>query len=146
MVGIQIPKAKLNASAAYHKIERKVGDYATAGVAVALELTSSGICEQAGIGLTNVSSVPMRASRAEEILKGKEITTAIMEEAADVCSQDCQPSDDLRRNRSLQTSGCQRTYCAHDRKNHLSGSKLNLNYRRRNKEEYKLWILQLKLR
>ena len=35
---IQIPKSKKNSGGAYHKVERKVGDYATAGVAVHIEL------------------------------------------------------------------------------------------------------------
>ena len=93
---IQIPATQANSSAAYHKIERKVGDYATAGVAVALTMDKNGKCEQAGLGLTNLSSVPIRVSRAEEFLQGKQLTENVMAEAADICAQDCKPNADLR--------------------------------------------------
>ena len=96
LVELQLPEAQPRASSAYHKIERKVGDYATAGAAVYLELDKKHVCQQAGIGLTNVSSVPMRAARAEDLLRGKEITPDIMEEAGDICAKDCSPASDLR--------------------------------------------------
>lgn len=96
LVELQLPKAEPGSSSAYHKIERKVGDYATSGVAVYLKLDSRGLCQQAGIGLTNVSSVPMRATRAEEILKGREVTADVIQEAGDICAQDCDPASDLR--------------------------------------------------
>lgn len=93
---IQIPKAKKGAGGAYHKVERKVGDYATAGVAVHVELDDSGVCEQIGIGLTNVSAVPMRLDRGEELLRGKTITDELIEQVAQVASEDCEPESDLR--------------------------------------------------
>ncbi len=67
LIEIQVPKAKNRSGGAYHKVERKVGDYATAGVAVHVELDDSGICQEIGIGLTNVSAVPMRLDRGEDI-------------------------------------------------------------------------------
>lgn len=55
---------------AYLKLERKVGDYAVAGVAVQLTLGDDGKVTQAGIGLTNLGMAPIRASAAEEALTG----------------------------------------------------------------------------
>ena len=81
---------------AYHKLERKVGDYATAGVAVHLEFDAHDVCTYAGIGLTNVNPLPMRARRSEEVLVGKKVTEALVAEAAQYASEDCSPSDDLR--------------------------------------------------
>ena len=55
---------------AYLKLERKVGDYAVAGVAVQLALDDGGKVTQAGVGLTNLGMAPIRASGAEEVLTG----------------------------------------------------------------------------
>ncbi len=93
---IQIPKAKKGSGGAYHKVERKVGDYATAGVAVHVELDDDGVCQEIGIGLTNVSAVPMRLERGEEILRGKKITDDLIEQVGQIASEDCEPESDLR--------------------------------------------------
>lgn len=93
---IQVPIPEGNTGNAYHKLERKVGDYATAGVAVQLTLDKSGNCTAAGIGLTNVNPTPLRAARSEQALLGKPITEASIAEAAQYASEDCSPSSDLR--------------------------------------------------
>ncbi len=93
---IQIPKAKKGSGGAYVKIERKVGDYATAGVAVHVELDDNGVCQQIGIGLTNVSAVPMRLERGEEVLRGQTITDELIAQVGKIASEDCEPESDLR--------------------------------------------------
>lgn len=92
---IRIPSPSAGSGGAYHKIERKVGDYATAGVAVQLTIQNN-VCTYIGIGLTNVFSLPLRAQRSEDLLKGKTLTDALIEEAAQYASEDCSPSSDLR--------------------------------------------------
>jgi carbon-monoxide dehydrogenase medium subunit len=96
LVEIQIPKAKKGSGGAYHKVERKVGDYATAGVAVHVELDGDGACQEVGIGLTNVSAVPMRLERGEELLRGKKITDELIEQLGAIAAEDCEPTSDLR--------------------------------------------------
>ena len=93
---IQIPVPPPRTGSAYHKIERKVGDYATAGVAVQLTLDGKGICTSVGIGLTNVNPVPLRAARSEEALLGKSINETTIAAAAKYASEDCAPAADLR--------------------------------------------------
>ncbi len=93
---IQVPKAKKNSGGAYHKVERKVGDYATAGVAVHLELDDDGVCQEIGIGLTNVSAVPMRLERGEAALRGQKITDELIAQVGQMASEDCEPESDLR--------------------------------------------------
>ncbi len=93
---IQIPKAKKGSGGAYHKVERKVGDYATAGVAVHVALDDSGVCQEIGIGLTNVSAVPMRLERGEALLRGQKITDDLIEQLGQIASEDCEPESDLR--------------------------------------------------
>lgn len=93
---IQIPIPPAGTGSAYHKLERKVGDYATAGVAVQITLGDDGIVKAAGIGLTNVNPLPMRASRSEEALIGKPLTEESIAAAAQYASEDCSPTADLR--------------------------------------------------
>lgn len=93
-IRVPVPSGKFGN--AYHKIERKVGDYATGGVAVQIELDDSGTCTRAGIGLTNVNPTPLRATRSEEALVGKQISDADIASAAQMAAEDCNPSDDLR--------------------------------------------------
>lgn len=93
---IQIPVQSKGTGSAYHKLERKVGDYATAGVAVQLTLNDKSICTAIGIGLTNVSSTPMRAERSEQALLNKTLTDENIASAAQMAAEDCSPSEDLR--------------------------------------------------
>jgi aerobic carbon-monoxide dehydrogenase medium subunit len=92
---IKVPSISKGTGNAYHKIERKVGDYATAGVAVQITIDGD-TCKQIGIGLTNVNSTPLRAKRSEEALRGKKVTADLIASAAKMASEDCNPSDDLR--------------------------------------------------
>ena len=50
----------------------------------------------AGIGLTNVNPVPLRAERSEQALIGKVLSEETIAEAAQYASEDCNPSSDLR--------------------------------------------------
>ncbi|MEL6250475.1 MAG: xanthine dehydrogenase family protein subunit M [Bacteroidota bacterium] len=93
---IRIPIPAAGTGNAYHKLERKVGDYATAGVAVQLTLDNDGVCTYAGIGLTNVNPTPLRAERSEQALVGNKLTEEVIAQAAQFASEDCNPSDDLR--------------------------------------------------
>jgi carbon-monoxide dehydrogenase medium subunit len=93
---IRIPMPAPGTGSAYHKLERKVGDYATTGVAVQLTIDGNGIVTSAGIGLTNVNPVPMRAVRSEEAIVGKPISEETLKLAAQYASEDCSPSSDLR--------------------------------------------------
>jgi carbon-monoxide dehydrogenase medium subunit len=93
---IRLPVPAAGTGNAYHKLERKVGDYATSGVAVQLTIGSDGIVTAAGIGLTNVNPVPLRATRSEEALVGKPLSEENILLAAQYASEDCNPSADLR--------------------------------------------------
>jgi carbon-monoxide dehydrogenase medium subunit len=92
---IRIPKPPPHSGGAYIKIERKVGDYAVAAVAVQLELAGDTI-KQIRIGLTNVSPVPIRAKAAEAQLTGKRATDDVLEAAGKAAAAECNPSADLR--------------------------------------------------
>lgn len=93
---IRVPIPEGRSGNAYHKNERKAGDYASAGVAVQLVLDDDGVCTYAGIGLTNVNPVPLRAVRSQEALVGTTLTDEAIQQAAQYASEDCNPADDLR--------------------------------------------------
>jgi len=95
---IRIPKPAAASGGAYLKIERKVGDYAVAAVAVQLELAGAAdpTIRHIRIGLTNVSAIPMRAKDAEAALTGKQATDDVLEAAGRAAAAECNPSADLR--------------------------------------------------
>ena len=93
---IRIPTPPSASGGAYLKIERKVGDYAAAAVACQLNIDSSGSIENIGLGLTNVGSTPIRASSAEELLKGNKPDENMLAEAGRLAAADSEPMEDLR--------------------------------------------------
>jgi aerobic carbon-monoxide dehydrogenase medium subunit len=96
LVEIRIPAPAPRSGGAYFKLERKVGDFATAAVAVQLTLRADGACERAGIGLTNVGLTPIKATEAEASLGGRRLDDATITEAARLAAAASEPSADLR--------------------------------------------------
>lgn len=93
---IRIPKPAPKSGGAYLKFERKVGDFAIAGVAVMLTLDASGKVARVGIGLTNVGPTAIRAGRAEDVLTGQTPDDKTITEAASRAAAAAQPVSDLR--------------------------------------------------
>src|SRR4029450_1908801 len=71
LAGVRVPMPPARGGGAYVKPERKVGDFATAAVAVQLALSPDGAVAQVGIGLTNVGLTPIKATAAEGALRGR---------------------------------------------------------------------------
>src|ERR1700730_11558169 len=93
---IRIPIPPSGSGGAYFKLERKVGDFATVGVAAQVTVDGNGGCRRAGIGLTNVGATPIKATRAESFLVGKTMDGQQIGQAAQLAAEDAQPSSDLR--------------------------------------------------
>jgi aerobic carbon-monoxide dehydrogenase medium subunit len=93
---IRIPVPPTRSGGAYFKLERKVGDFATAAVAAQLTLDEKGVCQKVGIGLTNVGPTPVKARKAEEFLRGKKLDEANIHQAALLAADESTPSPDLR--------------------------------------------------
>jgi aerobic carbon-monoxide dehydrogenase medium subunit len=96
LVEIRIPLPPARSGGAYLKLERKVGDFATAAVAAQLTLGAGGACEEVGIGLTNVGLTPIKATKAEAALKGKTPDEAAIKRAAELAAEVSEPAADLR--------------------------------------------------
>jgi carbon-monoxide dehydrogenase medium subunit len=93
---IRIPIPRAGSGGAYLKLERKVGDFATVGVAAQVVVDAAGICQEAGIGLTNVGATPLKANRAEDFLRNKRLDESNIKQAAQLAAEAAQPSSDLR--------------------------------------------------
>ena len=93
---IRIPIPPARSGGAYFKLERKVGDFATAAVAAQLTLDGKGAVQKVGIGLTNVGPTPIKAKRAEDFLRGKKLDEANIRQAGQLAGEEAQPSSDLR--------------------------------------------------
>jgi carbon-monoxide dehydrogenase medium subunit len=81
---------------AYVKLERKVGDFATAAAAAQVTLAADGTVARAGIGLTNAGPTPVRAAEAERFLTGKSPSEDVIAEAARLAAQAASPTADRR--------------------------------------------------
>lgn len=92
---IRIPVPPAHSGGAYVKLERKVGDYATAAAAAQLTL-DKGKIKSAGVALTNAGPVPVKATRAEAALVGKAADEATFAAAAKLASQAATPTADWR--------------------------------------------------
>ena len=95
-VSVPLPAEK-NSGAAYLKLERKAGDFATAAVAVQLTLEERKDGEYfagAGIGLTALGAKNLRAKEAEGRLLGRKVTKETVADASSAAARECSPSDD----------------------------------------------------
>ena len=92
---IRIPVNGGKSGAAYKKLERKVGDYAIAGAAAALQFDGDN-CSSAGIALTNVGPTPIRATEAQNALVGTSVSNGDIDKAAELASAAAQPVGDHR--------------------------------------------------
>ena len=79
----------------YLKLERRVGDFATAGVAVSLEFSGASVA-RAGIGLTGVGSSTINAEEAAQALVGGQLGDADIARAAELAAAASQPRSDHR--------------------------------------------------
>jgi carbon-monoxide dehydrogenase medium subunit len=93
---IRIPVPPPRSGGAYLKLERKVGDFATAAAAVQLTLGAGGEITQAGIGLTAMGDVPVKATDAEAYLKGKRSNRPAVDEASRLAAAATEPTADRR--------------------------------------------------
>jgi carbon-monoxide dehydrogenase medium subunit len=93
---LRVPAPVQGSGGAYFKLERKVGDYAIAGVAAYITLDSNGNVSYAGIGLTNVGQAPIKARNAEQVLLGKPLNDASIHQAADLAAAASRPISDTR--------------------------------------------------
>ncbi|MDQ3532729.1 MAG: xanthine dehydrogenase family protein subunit M [Actinomycetota bacterium] len=92
---VNIPDPGADTYGTYMKLERKVGDFASVGVAIHLSFDGPRV-ERAGIGLTAVGPANIKATEAEQLLTGAELDGGTIARAADLCAEAADPHSDLR--------------------------------------------------
>lgn len=96
LIEIRIPVPPPRSGGAYVKLERKVGDFATAAAAAQVTLGAGGAIERAGVALTAAGPTPVRATDAERFLLNKTADRQTMAEAARLAAHAASPSADRR--------------------------------------------------
>ncbi|WP_135821683.1 FAD binding domain-containing protein [Halostella litorea] len=91
---VRVPTPEPNEGSAYHKLKRKTGDYAMAGVAARLVFDDDGRIETAGIGMTAVDITNARATDAEERLEGERPSADLFEAAGELAAEQSNPESD----------------------------------------------------
>ena len=71
-------------------------DFATVSVAATVRLDGTGVCEDVRLALGSVATTPVRARRAEEVLRGKTLTRQTIDAAASAVAEEVDPLDDVR--------------------------------------------------
>jgi aerobic carbon-monoxide dehydrogenase medium subunit len=92
---VRVPDPGERAGGTYLKLERKVGDFATVGVAVHVSM-DDGTVGQAGIAMTGVGATNLRAEAAEQALAGKALDDDAIAEAARLAAEAAEPRTDVR--------------------------------------------------
>ncbi len=93
---IQIPRPSPYTGIAYTRFAFMKGESPMVSAAVSVTLDpKDGGCKDVRIGLGAAAPTPIRARRAEEILKGKKIEQSLIEEAGRVASEEAQPISDV---------------------------------------------------
>ncbi len=81
--------------AGYVKFNRRVEDWAMVAVCAAVRKGADGSCEDVRIGLTNMGGVPLRASAAEQALRGGGLDAQAIAAAAEQAAEGTDPPEDL---------------------------------------------------
>lgn len=95
LVEVSIPPIPEDVGTSFLKVGRTSLDLATVNIAVVLRKTGEAVAD-CRIALGAVGPTPVRAYRAEEFMKGKEMTSDTLEAAANVVSEDIRPITDVR--------------------------------------------------
>jgi len=79
----------------YQKFNRRAEDWAMVAVSALVSKGPDGTCQDVRIGLTNMGSVPLRATAAEAALRGRALDAQAIAAAAEQAAEGTDPPDDL---------------------------------------------------
>jgi CO/xanthine dehydrogenase FAD-binding subunit len=93
---IRVPNLPPHSRGRYFKLTpRRSMDLAVVGVA-AVVVVEDGICNDIRIALGAVAPTPIRARRAENMIKGQKLSDEVVERAAEIAAEECHPISDHR--------------------------------------------------
>jgi carbon-monoxide dehydrogenase medium subunit len=96
LVEIQVPPSAPGARSAYLKHTRSPIDLAVVGVAVVLTTKGDRVCNDARIVLGSVAPTPIRARRAEDLLRGEKLSPSLVARCASMAASEAKPISDVR--------------------------------------------------
>ena len=96
LVELRVPRRTKGVGGGYTKLERKAGDFATAGVCTVLRLGDDGRIAGAGVALTGVAETPFAATDAEAALMGAAPSEDVYRAAGAAAAAQSRPSADIR--------------------------------------------------
>ena len=79
----------------YQKFNRRQEDWAMVAVSALVKKASDGSCEDVRIGLTHMANVPLRATAAEDALRGGALDASAIAAAAEQAAEGTSPPGDL---------------------------------------------------
>ncbi|HEY6381237.1 MAG TPA: xanthine dehydrogenase family protein subunit M [Pseudolabrys sp.] len=91
---IHLPKLPPNTGWGFEEVARRAGDFALAAVAATVTASDGKIAE-ARIALTGVGPTPVRARKAEALLRGEKIETKLIERVIEAVRVAIAPDSDL---------------------------------------------------
>jgi carbon-monoxide dehydrogenase medium subunit len=92
---VLLPAPTPQTGGAFFRRTRTAMDIAVVCVAAVLRL-ANGTCQDAGIALGSVGPTPLRATRAEQALRGQTLTDRLLDEASRLAAEEARPIDDVR--------------------------------------------------
>jgi carbon-monoxide dehydrogenase medium subunit len=93
---IRIPRRGKGVGGGYTKLERRAGDFATAGVCTVLRLGDDGRIAGSGVGITGVAETPFAATDAEAALIGAAPSDETFRSAGAAAAAQSRPAADIR--------------------------------------------------
>jgi carbon-monoxide dehydrogenase medium subunit len=95
-LGVEFPVPDDRSAGSYQKVERKVGDFATAAAAVQVSLNADGTIRTAGVALSAAGACAMRVDAAEQLLAGQKPSAELIRAASNAAWERSAPQADLR--------------------------------------------------
>jgi carbon-monoxide dehydrogenase medium subunit len=95
-LGVEFPVPDDRTAGSYQKVERKVGDFATAAAAVQVSLNADGTIRTAGVALSAAGACAVRVDAAEQLLAGQKPSVELIRAASDAAWHRSAPQADLR--------------------------------------------------
>ena len=97
LTSVKLPPLSANARTCYVKfLPRTEDDYATVAVAARLQLDANNRVEDVRVALGAAAPVPLRAKRVEDAIRGQTLTEGIIDDAAELVTQEVDPIADIR--------------------------------------------------
>jgi carbon-monoxide dehydrogenase medium subunit len=93
---VRFPTPPARTAGSYQKIERKVGDFATASAAARVTLDENGAIAGTGIAIGAAGAMALRVAEAEKLLQGAKPSKDLIRAAADAARKIADPVADNR--------------------------------------------------